>query len=152
MQGYDKSFLKAIGLRTSAENKELFKSKLEKFIVKRAAVFLIVLSAAALAFLGENGWLAFAGLFAGTLLSVVRLIGNELIFKAVFKLNGGKAVAGSILVFTAIQLILLPVILLVYFLNVWILYGFVAGILAVPVIVMINSITEAFGITKNNFE
>lgn len=130
----------------------MFRSKLEKFIVKRAAIFLILLSAADLAFLGENRWLTLAGLLAGTSLSIARLIVNEWLFKEVFKLSGGKAAAGSILVFTAVQLVLLPVLLLLYFLSAWILYGFVAGILAVPVIVMVNSITEAFGITKNNFE
>lgn len=133
-------------------DEKLLRSKLDRFILRRAAVFLLLLSAADLVFLGKNSWLAFTGLLAGTLLSIVRLVGNEWLFKEVFKFNGGKAVAGSILVFTAIQLILLPIILLLYFLNTWILFGFVAGILAVPVIVMVNSITEAFGMTKNNFE
>ena len=121
-------------------------------MVKRAAVWLFILSAADLAFLGQNRWPAFAGLVAGTLLSIAKLMGNEWLFQEVFKLSGGKAVAGSILVFTGLQLVLLPIILILYYLSLWAFYGFVAGILAVPLIVMINSITETFGITKNNFE
>lgn len=126
--------------------------KLDRFIVKRAAIFLILCSAASLALLGQNRWTALAGLLAGTLLSVARLIGNERLFTAFSGWDGGKAVAGSILVFTAIQLALLPLILILYMINAWLLYGFVAGILAVPIIVMGNSITEAIGLTKNNFE
>lgn len=130
----------------------MFQSKLVRFMVKRAAVFLAVLSVADLIFLGNNRWLVLAGLTVGTLLSVARLMGNEWLFRKIFQLTGGKAVAGSILVFTGLQLILLPVILLVYFVSVWTLYGFVAGVLAVPAVVMINSVTETFKMTKNNFE
>ena len=121
-------------------------------MVKRAAVFLAAMSVADLAFLGNNRWLVLAGLAVGTLLSVARLMGNEWLFRKIIKLSGGKAVAGSILVFTGLQLILLPVILLLYLISVWVLYGFVAGVMAVPVVVMINSVTETFGMTKNNFE
>jgi hypothetical protein len=134
------------------EDWKLFQSKLVRFMVKRAAVFLAVLSVADLAFLGNNRWLVLAGLTVGTLLSVARLMGNEWLFRKIFQLTGGKAMAGSILVFTGLQLILLPVILLVYLVSVWALYGFVAGVLAVPAVVMINSVTETFKMTKNNFE
>lgn len=130
----------------------MLQSKLIRFMVKRAAVFLAAMSVADLAFLGNNRWLVLAGLAVGTLLSVARLMGNEWLFRKIIKLSGGKAVAGSILVFTGLQLILLPVILLLYLISVWVLYGFVAGVMAVPVVVMINSVTETFGMTKNNFE
>ncbi len=130
----------------------MFQSKLVRFMVKRAVVFFAVLSVADLAFLGNSRWLVLAGLTVGTLLSVARLMGNEWLFQKIFQLTGGKAVAGSILVFTGLQLILLPVIVILYCISVWALYGFVAGIMAVPVIVMINSFTETFGMTKNNFE
>lgn len=130
----------------------MFQSKLVRFMVKRAAVFFAVLSAADLAFLGNSRWVVLAGLAVGTLLSVARLMGNEWLFQKIFQMTGGKAAAGSILVFTGLQLILLPIIMILYFISVWMLYGFVAGIMAVPVIVMINSFTETFGMTKNNFE
>ena len=134
------------------EDQKLFRSKLVKFMVKRAAVLFFVLSTADLAFLGQDRWPVFAGLVAGTLLSIAKLVGNEWLFQKIFTLSGEKAMAGSILVFTGLQLVLLPIILILYYLSLWALYGFVAGILAVPLIVMINSVTETFGITKNNFE
>lgn len=134
------------------EDQTLFMSKLVRFMVKRAAILFSVLSAADMVFLGQNRWSVFAGLAAGTLLSIARLMGNEWLFQKIFALSGEKAMAGSILVFTGLQLVLLPIILILYFLSLWALYGFVAGILAVPAVVMINSITETFGMTKNNFE
>lgn len=129
----------------------MFISKLIKFIVKRAALFLVLLTAADLAFLGNHKWLVLAGVFAGAFISVGRLFSNEFILKKIFELNGKKTIAGS-MAFAMNQLILLPVIALAYSLSVWILVGFIAGILTVPIIVMINSVTEAFEITKNDFE
>lgn len=133
-------------------DKKLFKSRLNKFIVKRATVLLILLMTVDLAFLEKNRWLVLAGLLVGAFVSVGRFSSNEWLLKKVFQLNGDKAVTGSIVAFTLNQLILMPIIAITYFLNVWALYGLVVGFLVVPAIIMINSITEAFGITKNSFE
>lgn len=121
-------------------------------MVKRAAAALILLTATDMIFLGRNRWLVLAGLLAGAFISVGRFSGNGWILKKVFQLTGDKAVTGSIVIFTASQLVLMPVIVITYFLNVWIFYGLIAGFLNVPLVIMINSITEAFGITKNSFE
>lgn len=130
----------------------MFKSKLDHFIVKRATVLLILLTAAELVFLKGNRWFILGGLLAGAFISIGRLCSNEWILKRIFKLSGGKAVVGSTFAFTLSQFVLLPVIVLTYFINVWALYGLIAGVLVVPIIIMMNSITEAFGITKNSFE
>lgn len=130
----------------------MLKSKLDKFIIKRAAVFLALMAAADMVFMGSGRWFVLAGLLAGAALSIGRLVGNEWILAKVFSLSGGKAIAGSIAAFTISQLVLAPVIILTYFLSIWALYGLLAGVLAVPAVIMLNSITEAFGITKNSFE
>jgi hypothetical protein len=130
----------------------LFESKLDKFILKRAAVLVIILTAADIAFLGGNRWFVLGGLLLGTVVSLGRMLSNEWILKVTFKVSKGKALAGSIAAFTINQLALVPIILLAYFLNIWLFCGLIAGFLVVPAIVMMNSITEAFGITKNSFE
>lgn len=130
----------------------LFESKLDKFILKRAAVLVIILTAVDIAFLGSNRWLVLGGLLLGTVVSLGRMFSNEWILKVTFKAGKGKAMAGSIAAFTINQLALAPMMLLAYFLNIWLFCGLIAGFLVVPAIVMINSITEAFGITKNSFE
>lgn len=130
----------------------LFESKLDKFIIKRAAVLAIILTAADIAFLGSNRWLILYGLLFGTAVGLARLLSNEWILKVTFKAGKGKVLTGSIAAFTINQLALVPIILLAYFLSGWLLCGLITGLLIVPAIVMINSITEAFGITKNSFE
>jgi hypothetical protein len=105
-----------------------------------------------MAFFENDKWHILYGLLAGVFVSLGRLGSNEWIFRKVFNLKGEKAAVGSITAFTASQLVLMLIIIIAYFISVWVLYGLIAGILAVPVIIMINSITEAFGITKNNFE
>ena len=130
----------------------MFKSKLDKFIVKRAAALLILLTAAELLFLKSNRWFVLEGLLAGAFISIGRLSSNEWILKKTLKSNGGQAVAGSIVAFILSYLVLISVITFIYFLNVWAFYGLITGILVVPIIIMMNSITEMFGITKNRFE
>ena len=103
-------------------------------------------------FLKSNRWFVLGGLLAGAFISIGRLSSNEWILKKTLKPSGGKSVAGSIIAFTLSQLVMLPVVVLTYFIDVWALYGLVAGVLVVPFIIMMNSITEAFGITKNSFE
>lgn len=130
----------------------MLKSKIDKFLVKRTALFLILLTVADIAFLGSNKWFVLAGLLAGASLSIGRLVSNEWILKRTFELNGEKAVTGSIAAFTISQIVIIPVIVITYFFSTWLFYGLLAGIMVVPMIVMINSITEAIGITKNSFE
>lgn len=136
----------------AAEYTALFKSKIEKFLIRRAAVLFILLAAADLAFLGSDRWPLLAGLAVGALFGACRLGCNHWIYTKVFHTAGGKTLAGSIAAFTAAELFLLPVVAIIYFFSVFALYGFIAGVLTVPAVIMVNSITEAFGITKNNFE
>lgn len=130
----------------------MFESKLIRFLAKRAAILLVLLSAADIALLGQNRWLILAGLLAGACISVGRVSSNEWMLKKVFQSSGNQAATGSIVLSTMSLLLLMPVIAITYFLNIWALYGLIAGLLNVPVVIMVNSITEAFGITKNNFE
>ncbi len=135
----------------------MFKSKLEQFMLKRAAYSLLLLLILDFAVLKDGRWPVLVGLLAGALLSAARFGGRVLVF---CKLPGAnpvhrahsRALAGSIALFSFNELILLPLLLLTYFLGHWIFAGFAAGILLVPAVVMINSVTEAFGITQNSFE
>lgn len=64
-----------------------------------------------------------------------------------------KEAPGSIvMVFAFNQLLLIVLLVVAYSIDRWLFAGFVGGILLVPLTVMINSITEALGITKNHFE
>lgn len=130
----------------------MLKNKLINFIAKRVAALLIVLAVADLVFLENKRWLVLAGLLAGSLIAIGRLGCNEWLLRNIFRPAGKKAPVGGIAAFTLNQLVLLAFIVLAFLMNIWVLYGFLAGVLAAPLVIMFNSITEAFGITKNNFE
>lgn len=134
----------------------MFKSKLERFILKRVLICMILLSIFDIT-LFENRWLVFVGLIVGSILSIVKFGSNAWVFEGIFgtdENNGHKKLAphSSVVVFAINQIILLPLLLLSYYISQWVFTGFIAGILVVPFVIMINSITEAFGITKNHFE
>ena len=129
----------------------MFKNKLAHFLVKRAVLILILLSAADFVFPDSGRWTVLAGLLAGALLGIGRLSGSQWILKKILGANGENP-SGSMAAYALNQFVLLPVIALAYFLSVRAFYGLIAGLLIIPLIIMVNSITEAFGITKNNFE
>lgn len=126
-------------------------NKMNQFLIKRAAAFLLLLAAADLAFLGSSRWLVFGGLLAGTAISAGRFISNEWLLRKIF-FSRKKTAAGSIATFTLSFLFLFALIAAACFLNIWVWYGAVAGALTVPIMIMINSITEALGITNNKFQ
>jgi hypothetical protein len=133
----------------------LIKSRLERFIAKRVIIYILLLSIIDVIML-ENKWFVLIGLIVGALLSVVKFSCNAWVLAGILGVDQAKrkklSPGISAVLFTFSQLILLPLLFLAYYINQWVFAGFVAGILLVPLVIMINSITEAFGITKNHFE
>lgn len=133
----------------------MLKNKLAGFVAKRALIYCIILSIIDIIWFKER-WFMLGGLLVGGALSVGKFGSYSWVFGKILAPGttaGGKAAAGtSISVFFLNQLILLPLLYLAYILNQWVFIGFVAGILLVPLVIMINCITEAIGITKNSFK
>lgn len=134
----------------------MLKSKIEQFVAKKAVICLILLSIIDIIVI-KNRWLVLTGLVVGTILSIVKFSGYAGVFRQICQTGRNtppksRTPIGSILVFILNQIILLPLLFLAYYLNQWLFAGFVAGILTVPFVLMVNSITEILGITKNHFE
>jgi len=134
----------------------LLKSKLERFLAKKAVICLMLMSIIDIIAV-KNRWLVLIGLVVGAILSVAKFGSYAWAFRRIIGIDQGDSSkrvgpGSSITVYVLNQLILLPLLFLIYLLNHWIFAGFVAGILIVPFVIMINSITEVLGITKNNFE
>lgn len=134
----------------------MIKSKLERFIAKRVLICMILLLIVDM-IVSENRWFVLVGIIVGTILSFVKFGSNAWVLKGILGIDQNNAQIKltpgiSIIIFIISQLILLSLLFLAYFLNYWIFAGFVAGILLLPLVIMVNSITEAFGITKNHFE
>ncbi len=133
----------------------MFYGKIEQFILKRSLICFILLSIIDMVVL-ESRWLALIGLVIGTALSAVRFCGNAAVLASLFNVEvqntrNRLGQRSARLIFLLNQIILLPFLLLAYFISQWVFWGFVAGILTIPLLIMLNSITEVFGITRNHF-
>lgn len=134
----------------------MLKNKLVNFIAKRVLICSILLSIIVLIWL-EHKWYTLAGLLLGSVFSVMKFGSYTWIFKRIVSdaessLRKAKPVKRSMLGFLANQIIVFPLLLAAYYLNQWFFIGVVAGVLLVPLVLMINCVTEALKITRNNFE
>ncbi|HEX2947515.1 MAG TPA: hypothetical protein VHT96_16380 [Clostridia bacterium] len=133
----------------------MFNSKLVRFILKRLLICFILLSIFDMVMI-ENRWSAFCGLAAGAIISAMKFCGSAAALAGFFGIEtrAGRGRLGqrwAVVIFLLNQLILLPLLFLAYNISQWVFWGFVAGILTIPMLIMLNSITEAFGITRNHF-
>ncbi|MDP4118423.1 MAG: hypothetical protein Q8873_04445 [Bacillota bacterium] len=132
----------------------MFKSRLEGFIAKRTVVYLAITVIAAMFF--KDRWYIACGLSAGAFFSAAKFAGYAWGYRRLTEETSGnkvnfKAVVRNIIIFVVSQLITITLLFEFYFYNVWLFGGFVAGLMAAPAILVVNSVTEVLGITKNNF-
>lgn len=128
---------------------------LEKFVIKRSVLFFLLFSIAII-FIFEYNWFIIAGFAIGTILSVSRFFAYAYVFGKIAdewqKPNSKRrSMVRSNIVFLINQLILLPVFYFAYKFNHYIFWGIVAGTLIVSFVIIVNVITEALGITKNQY-
>jgi len=136
--------------------RKLFESKLERFIIKRVFICFVLLSIPNIILL-EQRWYVLGGLVAGTAMNVLRFGGSSFLYARLFGVRretspGGLGNVPAMIIFIINQFIMLPLLFAAYWINLWAFWGFTAGIFVVPFIIMLNSITEAIGLTKNQFE
>lgn len=134
---------------------KLLNSGLARFLVKRVLICLILLSIIVImAF--DKKITVLIGLILGTTISVLKLGSNAWIINKIADVdkNCGKKKFSdkfSSVIYALTQIAVLLMLYIAYRINQWGFAGFAAGLLTVPVVIMINSITEALGITRNNF-
>jgi hypothetical protein len=134
----------------------LLKTKLEKFIAKRSLIFFIILAILDIV-LFKNRWYVLVGLVVGGVFSISKFGSYTLVFSRIIASESRNSqhnhpVRKSLIVFFINQLVLLPLLYFALKFNQWFFIGVVAGILLVPLVLFINSITETLKITHNNFE
>ncbi|MDP4094249.1 MAG: hypothetical protein Q8920_12915 [Bacillota bacterium] len=130
----------------------MLKSKIEIFLAKRALIILVILSIIDLVFIVDR-WLGLAGIFCGAGFSILRFSSMASLFKKIFSVGSGKKAAHkSVLNYLLTQLIAVVLLFISINISSGMFAGMAAGILSLPAVVFINSITEGLGITHNNFE
>lgn len=126
-------------------------SNILKFFVKRVVVFYAI---ALIIFMVVRGpkLAMIVALTAGILLSLLRVTVLEALFKHLLGFSGKKHVIVINLGIYFINLVIIGVAVVIAMqFGVHALMAALLGILSVMIIVMINAVTEAFGITKNHY-
>lgn len=139
-------FNKSMGL------KNLFQSKIERFLAKRVLVLFLIIAAADILFLPEK-WKVLAGLTIGGIYGLLRLNSHVVTFSRVISQNKDSITKSqSNVKYILNQIIIFSLLAASLKINQWLFAGVVAGMLLVMMVIMINGITESLGITHNNFE
>ena len=122
-----------------------------KFFVKRVVIFYIIALVICLVIRGPKLVMVIA-LTSGVLLSLLRFAMLEAVFERLLGAAGKKTVIIIYLVIYLLNIVIIgtTVVLAMQF-GVHSLMAALAGILSILIIVMINAITEALGITKNHY-
>jgi hypothetical protein len=134
---------------------KLLNGSLGRFIVKRVLICLILLSIIVI-IVFDTKIPVLIGLLLGTTISVFKLGSNAWIISRIagVEQDGGRKKFSSnfsSVIYALTQIVSLLLLYMAYRINQWGFAGFAAGLLTVPFVLMINSITEALGITRNNF-
>lgn len=134
----------------------MLRNKLVIFTLKRVLFCCILLSIIDIMVVNQR-WFAFAGLIIGGAYSVLRFTAYVYVFKvALLPISGTvykkRYSYGIMATFIVSLILLLPLLYIALKIHQWFFVGTVSGILLVPCVIFINSITEVMRITHNNFE
>lgn len=130
----------------------MLKSKVERFIAKRVLIVFIGLAVIDLLFINQR-WLALAGLAIGTIFGLLKFTYTASGFAHLLMTPQARNAAGrSVLRYAFGQALTVVILAVSIVINLYFFAGVTVGVLLVTFAVIVNSITEYFGITHNNFE
>ncbi|MCX7748872.1 MAG: hypothetical protein N2645_18580 [Clostridia bacterium] len=129
----------------------MFKGKLEKFILRRVVILFAVLAILTV-FLFKDIYIFF-GLLLGTGLSIFRFLSMAAVFSRLMP-ESAKPLKAQHGVFRYVlnQVITVLFLIIAIAVKFSLFAGMAVGIMTVPIVVMVNSITEFFKLSNNNFE
>ncbi len=126
-------------------------SNIFRFFLKRACVFYTVALIICLA-IGDQRLKMSVALTLGVLLSLLRLaIFDAILGVLIGQASKKQAVIISLVIYLLNLVIIGITIVFALQFGIQVFIAALAGILTIMIIVMINAITEAFGITKNHY-
>lgn len=127
-------------------------TKIERFFAKRALIICSFVAILELTFFREHT-IMLAGLAAGTVFSLLRLNSYVSTFSKLFSADGETNAVGKVVAKFIVNSFLVIISLTVSVLyDRYFFFGILSGIFTVPLVIILNSITEALGITNNKFE
>lgn len=130
----------------------MLNSKLERFIIKRALFFFILLSLLDIIFIKEK-LLILIGLTIGGIFSILKLGSFAAVLNSCLVRSHNSAKPKYVMLrYIVNQLLTIALLAVSLIINLWFFAGMTIGILMVPTVIFINGITESLKITHNNFE
>lgn len=131
---------------------KIFNGKIELFMLKRVLILLLILTAVNVIFFKEKR-IIFIGLVIGALCGLLRFSFMAKTYNQILGIgNSSRATIVSLTLFITSLLGTVAILVTSIITNLWLFGGVTTGILFVPFILTINSLTEGLGITHNNFE
>ncbi len=121
------------------------------FLAKRLS-FLVIPAAIILAFATDNIVMSVIGVVYGASVAIVKLYFVAGTLKSLVKKNVKSKASLYITGFLIMSFILIISVYLMTLYKKELLPGTITGIVLLPVVIIINALTEAIGITKNSFE
>lgn len=129
-----------------------FFNKIEKFVLKRVAVLIGILSVLNFIFINQK-WLVFLGLVTGGGFALLRFCSLAATLRVLLAKESKQiAVIKSIMNYLLNLLTLTALLVAALLFDRWFALGVVSGIFTVPLMILINNLTEGLGITHNNYE
>jgi len=100
----------------------------------------------------NNRWDIVIGLTCGTLVSVMKYIEISRFISKILKRERKRLYSKVFAKIMSLQIITALLMAVAIKFDLQFFWGFVSGVLLIPVIITINGITEALGISHNNFQ
>lgn len=122
---------------------------MKKFMAKRILFYIAVVFLLDLFFF-KCKWTFLTGLFAGAGLAFVKFCISEAFFTAIFG-DEKNTFSFSIIKYILSNIIIIMVSIVSIMMDLELFAGMTAGILSVTVIIVVNAVTEATGLTNNDF-
>jgi hypothetical protein len=122
------------------------------FIKTRVIVVYIVLIIISLIFFDKRGNIVI-GLTCGSVFGILKYIGTSRLISNILLLGEKNfSLLKMFVKFLSTQTLTVLFMAVSISINKWSFLGVVAGILIIPLIILINSLTEALGLSHNNFQ
>lgn len=129
----------------------VFKEKTEVFLVKRSIIITLVLLGLSIIFFEVNKEVIF-GLLTGYLISLLRLRILSDTVTTLVKKAANHVKKRMPAKYIAVQMLTIIVLILAIKRSIPFFMACFAGVLIIQLTILVNSISELLGITRNNFE
>lgn len=142
-----------MGVKIYCKDEYILKAKaLQCFIKTRIIIVYIVLIMISLV-LFDNRWNIVIGLTCGSVFGILKYIGaSRFISNILLQREENVSLARIFVKFLSLQAVTVLLMTVSLSISLWSFLGVVAGILLIPLIILINSLTEALGLSHNNFQ